>query len=185
MDSLRLALQPLSIMHRLKIPSVFCRSSPSNRNLPTKYLVMVQSLPYQLCTTHFPLKPRIHQIAYGRERPYILDFSMVYSVVPAKHGCQHLFYFTQKWKFLFTLNKNYSKLNLPYYYLFTAYAIFLYTFSPQLYCFPQFRSVKMVVILSPTEHMAISRVFFFFNLTQQGEDSASNYWQRRERKERK
>lgn len=94
MDSLRFALQSLSIMHRLKIPSVFFRSSPPNRTLPTKYLVMVESLPYQLCTTHFPLKPRIHQIAYWGKRPYILDFSMVYSVVPAKHGRQHLFYFT-------------------------------------------------------------------------------------------
>lgn len=168
MDSLRLALQPVSIMHGLKIPSVFCRSSPSNRTLPTKYLVIVESLPYQLCTTHFPLKSKIHQIAYEGKRHYILDFSMVYSVVPAKHCCQHLFYFTQKWKFLFTLNKNYSKLNMPYYYLFTIYAIFLYTFFPQLYCFPQFISVKMVVILSPTEHMAISRIFYLLSYIMEG-----------------
>lgn len=128
MDSLRFALQSLSIMHRLKIPSVFCRSSPPNRTLPTKYLVMVESLPYQLCTTHFPLKPRIHQIAYWGKRPCILDFSMVYSAVPAKHGHQHLFYFTQKWKFLFTLNKNYSKLFAILLFIYYLCNIFIYLF---------------------------------------------------------
>lgn len=128
MDILRLALQPLSLSHRLKFPSVFYRSSPSSRTLSTKYLVMeetLSALPTLYHSLSFKTQNSPNSL-WGKLTLYLV-FLWLFSCISQTWLSAPVSFYLAVEVYLFTLNINYFRLNLPYYYLFSICPIFLYT----------------------------------------------------------